>query len=69
MKFLKHVHEPVKVDIPVVHIQLKPDTTLKNKIDNFCTLWFNYEFYEKYKDCAGLKQIKKSIKENNRNQG
>ncbi len=66
MKFLKHIHEPVKIEIPKVDVKLKPNNTLKNKISNFCTLWFNFEFYEKYKDCAGLKQLKKSIKENNK---
>ncbi|MBE6148678.1 MAG: hypothetical protein E7167_04265 [Firmicutes bacterium] len=62
LKFLKHPVEKIKY--PKIKIKLKPATTFKNKIDNFCTLWLNNEFYEKYKDCAGLKQIKKSIKEN-----
>ena len=62
LKFLKHPAE--KISYPKIKIKLKPATTFRNKLDNFCTLWLNNEFYEKYKDCAGLKQIKKSIKEN-----
>lgn len=64
LKFLKGYNPKEKVKIPALDIKLKPDTSFKNKWDNFCTLWLNNSFYEKYKDAAGLKQIRKALKEN-----
>jgi len=48
--------------MPKVDIKLKPATSIKNRLDNFVTMWLNPDFYEKYKDCAGLKEIHLSIK-------
>ena len=66
LKFLKNYNPAQKPEYPKVDIKLKPATSLKNRFDNFCTLWLNNEFYEKYKDCAGLKEIKRSIQKNNK---
>lgn len=49
-------------EMPKVDIKLKPATSIKNRLSNFVTMWLNPEFYEKYKDCAGLKEIHLSIK-------
>ena len=50
------------LEIPKIDIKLKPVNCFKDRWDNFCMLWLNHEFYEKYKDSAGLKEIKKQIK-------
>ncbi|MBE6155867.1 MAG: CDP-alcohol phosphatidyltransferase family protein [Firmicutes bacterium] len=61
LRFLKGNEPDVKTEIPKIDIKLKPVHSLKDRFDNWCYLWLNNEFYEKYKDCAGLKKIKKSI--------
>lgn len=66
LKFLKTYDSNKKVVLPPINISLKPKTTFKNKFDNFCTIWLNNEFYEKYKDSQGLKAIRKEIKNNKR---
>lgn len=61
-----------KEDIPTtfklipeeINIRFKPKTCLKNELYNFYTFWLNNEFYEKYKDSAGLKDIRKYLKGN-----
>ena len=60
LKFLGEKHPAL--EIPKIDIKLKPVKCFKDRWDNFCTLWLNHEFYEKYKDSAGLKEIKKQIK-------
>ena len=62
--FLKNIKEDKKIEYPKIEITLKPAISLKNRFDNFCTMWLNPEFYDKYKDCAGLKEIHLSIKKN-----
>ena len=47
-------------------INLKPKTSIKNRWDNFVTIWLDNDFYEKYKDSQGLKGIRKEIKHNDR---
>ena len=66
LKFLKTYDSNKKVVLPPINISLKPKTTFKNRFDNFCTIWLNNEFYEKYKDSQGLKAIRKEIKNNKR---
>lgn len=66
LKFLKTYDKKEVKKIPKVDIYLKPKTTIKNRISNFCTIWLNNEFYEKYKDSEGLKAIRIEIKENDR---
>lgn len=66
LKFLKTYDKKEVKQIPKVDIYLKPKTTIKNRISNFCTIWLNNEFYEKYKDSEGLKAIRNEIKENDR---
>lgn len=51
-------------DISKIDIKLKKPKNFKDKWDNFCTLWLNYDFYMKYKDSAGLKTIRRQIKNN-----
>ena len=46
LKFLKTYDSNKKVVLPPINISLKPKTTLKNRFDNFCTIWLNNEFYE-----------------------
>lgn len=62
--FLKKGEDNSKPKYPAIDIKLKPSTSWKNRFDNFCLLWLNNDFYEKYKDCAGLKEIHLSIKYN-----
>ena len=47
-------------------LNLKPKTSIKNRWDNFVTIWLDNDFYEKYKDSQGLKGIRKEIKHNDR---
>ena len=51
-------------DISKIDIKLKKPKNFKDRWDNFCTLWLNYDFYMKYKDSAGLKTIRRQIKNN-----
>lgn len=53
-----------KVKLNDLDIKLKARTSFKNTWDNFCTFWLNNEFYEAYKDKAGLREIRKYLKEN-----
>lgn len=62
--FIKGDKHNNEVEIPKVDIKLKPATSVKNRFDNFVLMWLNPTFYERYKDCAGLKQIHLSIKKN-----
>ena len=66
LKFLRTYDTTSKEDIPVVDINLKPKTSIKNRWDNFVTIWLDNDFYEKYKDSQGLKGIRKEIKHNDR---
>lgn len=66
LKFLKTYNFKEEHHAPKVDIKLKPKTSIKNRFANFCTLWLNNEFYEKYKDSQGLREIRKSIKNNER---
>ena len=66
LKFLRTYDITSKEDIPVVDINLKPKTSIKNRWDNFVTIWLDNDFYEKYKDSQGLKGIRKEIKHNDR---
>ncbi len=66
LKFLKTYSSSLKRDIPVVNINLKPKTSIKNRWENFVTIWLDNDFYEKYKDSQGLKGIRKEIKHNDR---
>ena len=66
LKFLKTYSSSLKWDIPVVNINLKPKTSIKNRWENFVTIWLDNDFYEKYKDSQGLKGIRKEIKHNDR---
>lgn len=61
----KDNYDPKKtVEFSKINIKLKKAKTFKDKWNNFCVLWFNNEFYEKYKDSAGLKDIRKYVKNN-----
>lgn len=62
--FLKNYKPGMDIETPKVDIKMKPATSIKNKWDNFALLWLNNEVYEKYKDSAGLKGLRKSLKEN-----
>lgn len=52
------------LELKNIDIKLRPKTSLKNRIYNVCAFWLNNEFYEKYKDSAGLRQIRRYIKDN-----
>ncbi len=54
----------VKIDPKEIMIRFKPKTSFKNVLYNFYAFWLNNEFYEKYKDSAGLKTIRKYLKGN-----
>lgn len=58
------IPKEVKIDAEEIKIRFKPKTSFKNGVYNFCSFWLNNEFYEKYKDSAGLKEIRKYLKEN-----
>jgi phosphatidylglycerophosphate synthase len=66
IKTIKYDDATEEAPIPKVDIKLKPATNFKNRWDNFCIMWFNNEFYEKYKDCDGLKKIHRSLKKNSK---
>lgn len=66
LKFLKTYDPNEKVEIPNIEVYLKKPENFKDKLKNFCAIWLNYDFYIKYKDSAGLKDILKQVKyENN----
>ena len=52
----------IKINPEELMIRFKPKTSFKNELSNFYTFWLNNEFYEKYKDSAGLKEIRKYLK-------
>lgn len=52
------------IEFSKINIKLKKSKNFKDKWHNFCLLWFNNDFYEKYKDSAGLKEIRKYVKNN-----
>lgn len=54
----------IKIDPDEINIRFKPKTSFKNRLYNFNAFWLNNEFYEKYKDSAGLKEIRKYLKGN-----
>lgn len=54
----------IHIDPNELNIRFKPKTSFKNELHNFCAFWLNNEFYEKYKDSSGLKEIRKYLKGN-----
>lgn len=63
--FLQDYNPHEKVEMPNIEILLKKPVTFKDKLYNFYTIWFDYQFYLKYKDSAGLKNILKQVKQKN----
>lgn len=51
------------LELKDVQIKLRPKNSFKNRIYNFCEFWLNNEFYEEYKDSAGLRQIRRYVKD------
>lgn len=67
ISYLKLNEEDVatyNLELKKVDIKLRPKNSIKNRIYNFCAFWLNNEFYEKYKDSAGLRQIRRYVKDN-----
>ena len=64
LKFLSNYNPEEKVEVPKVDLYLKNPKNFKDVWHNFCALWLNNEFYEKYKDSAGLKDIRRQVKAN-----
>ena len=62
LKFLGTYNPKEKVEAPKIDLELKNTNNFKDIFDNFCTVWFNNEFFEKYKDSACLKDIKRQAK-------
>ena len=62
LKFLKNYDFNHKVEGPNIEVYLKKPNNFKDKLNNFLQVWFNYDFYMKYKDSAGLNDILKQVK-------
>lgn len=45
-----------------ISVKLRKEKCFKDKLHNFAAVWMNNEFYEKYKDSAGYKDILKEVK-------
>lgn len=64
LTFVKTFDKNEKVKIPKIDLKLKEVKSFKDAYDNFKMLWLNNEFYTKYKDSAGLREIRLYVKEN-----
>ena len=64
LRFLNNYNPKEKIQVPQVDLYLKNPKNLKDVWNNFAALWLNNEFYEKYKDSAGLKDIRRQVKAN-----
>jgi phosphatidylglycerophosphate synthase len=51
-----------KVEAPNIKVYLKKPDCWQNRWNNICAVWFNYDFYMKYKDSAGLRDIFKQCR-------
>ncbi|MBR4231319.1 MAG: CDP-alcohol phosphatidyltransferase family protein [Bacilli bacterium] len=60
--FLKTYNPIEKKDIPNIDTFLIKPKNSKDKINNYLTVWLNYDFYLKYKDSCGLNSILKQVK-------
>lgn len=64
LKYLKTYNPKEKPTAPKIDLYLKNPKNIKDVFINFSRLWLNHDFYEKYKDSAALRDIRRQVKAN-----